>query len=377
MAATLVSSTARGSATFSHRTTLTDFVAGTPIPLFGGDIPAGVSTISIAVTDPINGAGATAAAWNGDLATLVIADTADGGAAQASVIDFAGLNYCSMNTFQGAAPASTSFLLFSSLGMDGQNQYMRLFRVANGEWAFDASVGGAGVIFDITINVQGRVMIPSQISAANFYRVIETLMVSDPNNAGTVAEPMPAWTATAPARLFNRVIRGNGVPLSAEAQAVLGPNAVTTTASGRITLAAGNTYNIKWRVPGFGVDKFQSYLEVVDGTAAIAYQDDLADGDLVVLGSPAFSASTSSSAIAYSFGEATLSVGAGGATILIAAVPQTPNPVQGRGNLNNQNSAPVLPSGAAAAGLANDVASLFTAVRRDVLSEIDIQAMSA
>jgi hypothetical protein len=301
-----------------------------------GVVPSGTHTLSIKKTAGTDGTGA--------IASLVISDVNDGSVAKAIAVDFAGLTYCSLNSFQTAAGLKVM--------LPGSADSLMLYR--------DASIGlfqiesSAAATWDISVNSHSTsAPAPEAASAGFLFRALETV---DPNGAAPLT-----WSSAAPVRPLDILLKGNQ-----DATLVVdGTNAVELHTDGTDSTLKGfnlkvGYYRIEWRVAGFGVDKFQSWLQVESGTVAVD-QSGVA-GNSYIVGTPAYSASTSSSALAYSVGSAVIQV-TSAAFVTLKALAASSNPIQGRGNLNNSLSVLSAP--------------LATPVQKDILSEVTIQVLSA
>ena len=318
--------------------------AGEKIPLFGpteasgGIIPKGVHTVTIAfgaAPDTITAQG-----------SLVIADVNEGGTAadwKSRVVDFAGLPYCSLNAF--TSTSGVKFLLAGHATTSNVQLYREGLMTTDPKFSFSSTSPGTYVI---SINSQTSENINLGVSSAHFYRSLELAPAT-----GTFPS---SWSSSAPARPLTMLTRGTDDITSS-----LSGDVILT--SGGLSLAPGH-YLLNWRMAGFGVDKFQSYVKVDSGTIIPSGSPDAAvliAGKPALLGTPAFSAATSSSALCYSMGSVVIRVTVT-ALLQLEGVCATTNPVQGRGNLNNDHN-PAITAG--------------PAIAKDILSEVRIQVLSA
>jgi len=325
--------------------TVVTFSSNTDVPLFdinvskGRPVPRGdhALTITTGVWQNDSGAAIGYPGGSGESATLTLVDVVRDGVQLTKVQDHAGFSYVSTNDLTDTRP-----LTFALQSQNGSTTYFTLKRFSTISAA--PPVGGAGsstftlsltqtlytannqyTVSLTTNNDLGYPQLP--VSSSQMYRLMESLVTtSSATGAGD-------WIANAETpRTLNTVQKGTGaisttsatddlVKLETFSSGTFSLYDSTSTSSAYaagidgFTLAAG-TYRIRWNLTGYGVNSFVSYLRMFtspvapDNYSVTPSQSSSAVAG-VYLGTPAYSASASTSSNVVSSGEILLTVSSG------------------------------------------------------------------
>jgi hypothetical protein len=366
MASSTVNSTTVGATSRGYQA-IVSFASGTPVHLFGSGITAGLPvprgehnlTITTGSWSNSNGV-VTAYPASGDSASLTLVDVEKQGVQQTIVKDWTGFSYVSTNPITDTQP-----LVFALASQNGTTSYFSLNRYSTA-----ATVAGtvAPNVFSIALTTASYTgppvytcslvtwndlgVPPSGGNNGLLYYMFEGV------NTSASAPGGGDWVANAETpRHLNFVAKGAGtIATSSNASdpvvlTTLPANTFSlftsaqtsapyTSTIGGFTLTAG-VYRIRWRVTGYGVASFITYLRAAVSPAApnnwtlTPTSSPLGASPNVYMGSPGYSSSTSTSSNVQSTGDVTLTVtcGTGNAPALFAllGICTSTNYVNGKG----------------------------------------------